>query len=489
MFRSSPGQGTTRAVCVALSLATAAFAAPRGTGGDVTADITAKVGLYEQSTRGVCGLLIVDLRDGTELADIRSRELFVPASNQKVLTSAFALASLGKDFRFATELYRVGDDLLLVGDGDPTLGHPSIAEGKGGSIYDRVDALAAAAAKEFAPNHAGDLLLSGRFDVQPNRNPDWPKAQYSRWYCAPVAALDFCNNCFDVTFDVEGGRSRATVLPESSFIHVENDTKVGRKHLWSLKAADDCSLVRLTGTVSRSTSEPLSVPVDDPPMLAGRVLAGRCRLAGLDIGGDVRKVALADVDMSRAKLLARIATPLPEVMRRCNKQSLNMAAECMFLRAGDGRWSGSATKMTETLVAKYGVDRGQIVVRDGGGLSKSNRVSPRAMAAVLDKLARGDAAQVFLASLPRSGTDGTLDDRMDAGPADSRVIAKTGYVDGASCLSGYVLDRDYRVAVAFSILVGKFRSGHAWQAKDLQDAVCRELVAYLDSQAATAPAR
>ena len=46
----------------------------------------------------------------------------VPASNLKLVTTSAALDFLGADFRFRTVLARHGDDLVLIGDGDPTFG-------------------------------------------------------------------------------------------------------------------------------------------------------------------------------------------------------------------------------------------------------------------------------------------------------------------------------------------------------------------------------
>jgi D-alanyl-D-alanine carboxypeptidase/D-alanyl-D-alanine-endopeptidase (penicillin-binding protein 4) len=61
-------------------------------------------------------------------------------------------------------------------------------------------------------------------------------------------------------------------------------------------------------------------------------------------------------------------------------------------------------------------------------------------------------------------------------PYKSRVRAKTGYVKGTRTLSGYVKTLDEEV-IAFSILVNKIK-GSTWQAKRLQDVICRSLVTY-----------
>lgn len=471
-------------LCLAL-LAPGAFCSAAGA--DLAGQVRGLVSRYESSTKAICGVAVVDLRRGEELVNIRSRDLFVPASNQKILTSAFALASLGPGFEFTTSVYRLGDDIVVVGDGDPLLGDPRLAAGESVSIYRELDRWAAAVLAKVGPTIKGDLLVASRFTGPGYRHPDWPAGQASRWYCAPVSGLNFHDNCFDVTFTVTGKTVEANVVPASPFIKVISRVRRGKRHLWSLTCDPDQAEVRLAGSVRRSTTRPVSVAVADPLMLLGRVFAGRCLKAGISLRGRVRKADPAKLDLSRATPLARPATllaqtrtSLAKVMMRANKRSLNLAAECLFLRAGDGTWAGSAAKMRRTLVERFDLDGSQLVVRDGGGLSKLNRVSPRVVCRILGKLAVGPGAGQWLASLPRSGTDGSLARRLGRRPYAGRILAKTGHVTGASCLSGYVLDDDWRVALAFSVLVGRVKSGQSWRANDLQDAICRRLVKYLD---------
>ena len=153
-----------------------------------------------------------------------------------------------------------------------------------------------------------------------------------------------------------------------------------------------------------------------------------------------------------------------------------MSAECMFLRAGDGTWSGSAKIMIDTLAKAYGLSPDSLQVRDGGGLSRGNRVTADAVTKILAALARGEQAHLFLDSLPISGTDGRLRRRMAKDPYRGRVLGKTGYIAGVSCLSGYVLDRARKPALAYSILVNDVPSGKGYLAKRLQDDLCRMMV-------------
>ena len=69
---------------------------------------------FRQSCRAVVGVSVRHVADGRVLFQDGADNLLIPASNQKILTSAFALQRLGRGFSFTTTVYRQGDDLVLV---------------------------------------------------------------------------------------------------------------------------------------------------------------------------------------------------------------------------------------------------------------------------------------------------------------------------------------------------------------------------------------
>lgn len=440
--------------------------------------VAAAVEEFRKTAAPTVGIAAVDLRTGQTLLDINAAAPLIPASNQKLLTSAFALARLGRDFRFTTTVYSLGDDILVVGDGDPTLGDPVLAAAAEKSIYAELDRWAQAI-RQTRGTVIGDLVLCTSWLRGSGRHEDWPRGQWQRWYAAPAASLNFNDNCFDITFSVASGRATPRVQPASRFIQVVSQVQVARKHGWSASTNEDDSVLTLTGTLARGGEEPVSVAVDHPPLLLGRALAERLALAGVTLGGTVRAAPVASVDLAQARRIAQTTTPLAVVLARSNKRSLNLAAECLFLRAGDGTWTGSAALMARTLQEVPGLDTTGLVIRDGGGLSRGNRVSAATMTALLSAVLRRSEGKLLVDSLPISGTDGTMQRRLAESPYRGRVLGKTGYIAGVCTLSGYVLDEAGRPAIAYSILVNDAPS--AAKAKGFQDALCRLLVDYLQA--------
>ncbi|MFW6132660.1 MAG: D-alanyl-D-alanine carboxypeptidase/D-alanyl-D-alanine-endopeptidase [Planctomycetota bacterium] len=491
-IRNLPRRGLSGRALLLLVAAVLAAAGVAG-GAETGARVAARVRAYEKANAGRAAVSVVALppagRDAAPqpLVAIRADRSSIPASNQKLLTAAFILAQFGGGYRFTTDVYLRGEDLVVVGGYDPLLGDPVLAADEDESIYAELDAWTAAVRAATGGRLDGDILLSGPAEATRVRPPGWPEDQLQREYAAPAWALNFHNNCIAVSFAANATRTEPRLRPLSRRIRVVNKVRVGKRNIWSMRTAEDGAVVVLRGTVTGKKTWPLNVAIDRPGLLLGRVLADRLARGGVAFDGRIRRVGPLDADSGGMRRLARTQTPLATVLQRVNKQSVNMAAECMLLAAGDGTWEGSAAMMERTLREAYGLGEDAVCVADGSGLARGNRVTARAMTTVLSALSRGRRGAVLLESLSTAGVDGTLDDRLDEPGCRGRIRAKTGYIRGVSCLSGYVLDRAGAPRMAFSVLVNGIRPGKAWKAKDLQDALCRILIRHTD--AADEPAR
>jgi len=180
--------------------------------------------------------------------------------------------------------------------------------------------------------------------------------------------------------------------------------------------------------------------------------------------------------------VATETTPLADALARANKQSLNMMAECLFLRsaAEPGRpadWRSAAEVARKVLREDYGLSGRQFRLSDGSGLSKRNLVAPAAITHLLRALA---AERLFVDSLAVAGKDGSMARRLPR--CRGRVLGKTGSLAGASALSGYVLDLKGRPALVFSILTNGRTRGKTLTAKRFEDAVCRKLIVHADRE-------
>jgi D-alanyl-D-alanine carboxypeptidase/D-alanyl-D-alanine-endopeptidase (penicillin-binding protein 4) len=178
-----------------------------------------------------------------------------------------------------------------------------------------------------------------------------------------------------------------------------------------------------------------------------------------------------------ALALAQVESdPLPAVLAEMDRDSDNFAAEMLLKTLGAEVGTGGTTAAGAAIVirdlASAGVPLLGIRIVDGSGLSVDDRLTARALAALLVAVWNDvDLRDPFWASLPVAGINGTLEDRLRMPPARGAVRAKTGTTDRASALSGYVRDR-----YGFAVLQNGSPVS-TWSARKAQDRFATALAA------------
>jgi D-alanyl-D-alanine carboxypeptidase/D-alanyl-D-alanine-endopeptidase (penicillin-binding protein 4) len=145
-----------------------------------------------------------------------------------------------------------------------------------------------------------------------------------------------------------------------------------------------------------------------------------------------------------------------------------------------GSWVTGSQAAKSFLKDTLNVPVENLVIDDGGGLSKTNRITTDILAKILLYAQKQPWGADYLKTLAVAGVDGTLKKRMKRTSAAGRVSAKTGYIAGISSLSGYVADSHGHPKIIFSMIF-QFPSGKLWQAKSAEDKLCIRLAEYLGS--------
>jgi len=174
-----------------------------------------------------------------------------------------------------------------------------------------------------------------------------------------------------------------------------------------------------------------------------------------------------------------VQTSIETAVTRCNRDSENLYAEAVLKRIGNeltgqpGSWLYGGSILRIVAFERLGDPSltTRLTVSDGSGLSRDNRVPPETLTAWLCSMANDEQlSDVFLGSLAVGGVSGTLDDRLATARLDGAVVhAKTGYIRGVSCLSGYVTASDGHRR-CFSIMINGLKAPLA-HAKQLQDRI------------------
>ncbi len=443
------------------------------------------------------GARVVVLHDQPRvLSDLNCNLPLKPASNQKVLTTAAALALLPADFKFRTLLGCRGEDLVVIGAGDPAFGDPDLARASKQTItavfHTWADKLKASGMTRIN----GRLLFDDFIYEQQFINPSWDqqfKGQMQRWYVAPVGGLNLNDNCVDILIrpgPSVGSPAQVTLIPNSPYLKLENSCKTAKKGEPSMRRSGESPLtITVSGSVSRpgDPRNPPNLTVVDPGLFFASSLRTVLAANGISIEGATLRQRVRAQDNSvpaDVRIIDVHEQTLPDILLRCNKDSQNLFAEALLKAVGayagtspdkprEGSYASGRQAVTAFL-QHLKLDTEDCVIDDGSGLSHSNRTTAAVLAGVLVYMDRHPRQKEWISDMAEPGKDGTLRRRMK--DLTGKVFGKTGHIDGVSTLSGYVFGPANR-RYAFAILCNDTKRGKM-SAHELQDSICRKLATW-----------
>jgi serine-type D-Ala-D-Ala carboxypeptidase/endopeptidase (penicillin-binding protein 4) len=385
----------------------------------------------------------------------------VPASNEKVITAGAAVLLLGMQHEVKTELIAQGavdagvlkGALRVRGEGDPTFG----AKDHGESLS-KLTFFAERLKARGITRIAGDLLVDDSAFDQEWTGPDWPTSDpRTTSYLAQAGALSLDDGCIRVmvTPGEIGRPATLAVVPDVGHVKLNNGvvTGSGREGGLRFERADGSNDISVSGTIGRgSSAQRHDIAIHDPPMHFGRALKRALVLAGIAVDGSVRRAE--EGERKGGEVLLRYGTPLARILPAMLKESLNARADMLakhlgFATGNGGSFAGGALAMKKALEGA-GIDASKLVLADGSGLSRKNRVTAMAVQQLLVALHQHASGEGFRESLAEPGEEGTL--RRRFGGLEGRLFAKTGTLNGVKTLSGYVLTKSKKW-IAFSILM------------------------------------
>ncbi len=410
------------------------------------------------------GLLVVDA-EGRELVAERPDERFVPASNAKLFTAAAAFATLdtaAPDAASGATVRIEGRDVVLAGHGDARLSSAPDC---------RVDCLAELARAVAARTRVVRDVIGDDTAFPDER---WPAGM--SWnnmagrYGTAISALTVDDNVIAVTVTPGARDGAAATVTGDGYYRVESRVVTGdaRASLGATRLPGS-DLLRVVGTVPAGAPTTLSVAVDDPAHRAAWRLAALLRAARVRVTGrvTVRHRPLADADdparrgggpvarVPEPATLARLTPrPLAEDLRATMKASQNLHAELLLRRVGAVGGSGSVADgqaAVRALLDRAGVGRAATDFADGSGMSNYDRITPRAAVALLRWTQAQPWGAAFRDTLPVGAVDGTLARRFAGTPLAGKVFAKTGSLNAANALSGFLVAASGRT-LTFSAL-------------------------------------
>ena len=361
------------------------------------------------------GILVVNPVTGDTLFSRNAGKLFMPASNQKIITGSIALTLLGPDYRFKTAFVSRGvvrdsmldGDLIVIGRGDPTVSNRA-QQGNAMSWMARIaDSLTARGIKRVN----GALVRGGNAFPDSIYGYGWEWDDLTTESGAPIDELLYNEGMTTMPAHVNGRDTTVDIATRTP----------GRTYLEALATALAAKRITIARGVADSVAE--------------------INASGLDT------------------LFVVSSPPLRDILRLLEKPSQNQIAEILIHtigleKTGVGTADSGAAVIKRQLVS-WGAETDGFRVYDGSGLSRHDLVSPETIVRTLVTIQRDTAFQAFYDALPVAGVDGTLRTRMVGTPAAGNMHAKTGTLQFVRSLSGYVNDADGDRLV-FSLLHNHF---------------------------------
>jgi serine-type D-Ala-D-Ala carboxypeptidase/endopeptidase (penicillin-binding protein 4) len=435
--------------------------------------VTRLLAKHEALKQAAWGIKVVNLATGAAIFSLNADHLFTPASNAKLMATAYALSELGPDHRFLTRLVSatppdsngvLPGDLVIIGGGDPTIADRTYTdEGVAASDpFAPIDALVAQLSAAGIKHIQGDIIGDDRRYVWDPYPSGWAEDDTVESDGAPVSPLIYADNKVTVAVrpaDADGEPGLVTLWPETGYLQLTSLVTTGNTTRIQRRRDAGSRQIEIRGEVRRPDRHELSV--DDPAVYFAHVVRERLLAQGIAVDGTARarhlygRQALTIPAPEPIELARRQSPPLASILRYVNKESQNLHAEVLLreaaLEPGTAITRAAALSGLDRFLERLGIPTAQVDLADGSGLSRLDLATPDSMVKVLRAMGRGEQGELWMSTLPIGGEDGTLRERFSR-LKGVKIMAKTGTLRHVTALSGYLVRHDNQ-KLAFSIMV------------------------------------
>lgn len=381
------------------------------------------------------GVIVTDL-DGKVLYE-RNADLHVmPASNQKLISCAYALATLGPDYRAQTKIWKLRDRVVVESNGDPSLTYAQLAEAR----------------KTLRLNGRQPVYVKQAYRVGVPES--WEVDDLPNRYAAKVSAFTFDQSAFEIW----AKKGKPELRPSAFGVKLVHDATLGpgKTDYDPLK-----KIARYGDDLPQAETRLDTLALPEPDEAAASVLG--------------KKFIPTDKAPDRAPDLVIEGKPLKEILKTCLVNSDNNMAENFMLMASaklgdihEDPYKFGRARVEKFLTQTVGIDPTEFHYFDGSGMSRHNFVTARTIAKLLAWANRQPTAPLWKSCLV-SPMNGTLKRRLEG----VDFHGKTGTLDMVVALSGYVRTKQ-GVDLISSVVLNQFNCSSA-KARDIADNFTKSL--------------
>jgi D-alanyl-D-alanine carboxypeptidase/D-alanyl-D-alanine-endopeptidase (penicillin-binding protein 4) len=453
---------------LALAFALLALAARSQTLPETVAEILTRAGIPAESVAAV----VEPAGGGAAIVSVNATRPMNPASVMKLVTTFAALDMLGPAYTFKTEALVTGQvsggvlsgDLVLRGGGDPKL------------TYDRLWLLLAQLRSRGVREIRGNLVLDRSFFAPVAHDAALFDNEPRRAYNVGPDALLLNFKAATLRLVPEKGAVRASLDPDLPSIELHTRLKLveGPCGDWrdrlklEVDEQDLLATMQVSGNFAASCGERVwPVSLYDADRYASVIFRSLWSQLGGRFDG---KVVSGRAPDNAELLVAFESEPLSNLVRDINKFSNNVMARQVFLTlsaappAQPGEAAASERAIKGWLKGR-GLDFPELVLENGSGLSRKERLSVKNTVALLQEAWKSAVMPELMSSLPITAVDGTFKRRFGNGAAAGQSHLKGGTLTGVRAVAGWVLDRKGRRWVV-AMTINDARAGSAQGALD-----------------------
>ncbi len=413
--------------------------------------------------RGQISWSFRDVATGQELDAFEQKKMMIPASTQKVFTTAIAINSLDISYVFQTKIAVTGrikrgkltGDLIVHGDGDPSFGSGIAGALSGDSVLYKIGKML---------QDSGISKINGNIIIDPFIWPydhsviprNWTWEDIGNYYGAGAWGLNWRSNEFDIRFTAGKNyneTSRTEILSTwAKYLKLESSVKSNtyeKRDIYIYSSplservfADGAQLIGSEPNIERAA-------LPDPPRAFGLELKNYLASIGIEHNGELNTQSSQSI--SAPTWMVFNSPPLSDLVFETNQKSNNLFAECIGKKLAINQIGSSdypTGKMLELKLNEYKPysDSAMHLV-DGCGLSRNNSICTSFQSQFLRSQTKATRFPYFLQSLPKAGEEGT----MKNFPKANQLRAKTGSLNKVRAYAGYFFDQNNHW-IAFSFI-------------------------------------
>lgn len=439
---------------------------------------------------GFLGLSIKSVNSDKNIIEFNPKKSLQPASTMKLISTATALITLGKDFKYSTILEYSGQfkdsvlvgNIIIRGSGDPSLGswrfknQPDYKQ-----LMDRwTKKIKNLGIKEIRGRIFGDGSFFDE-NVLPN---SWIWGDMGNYYGAGSYGLNMNENLYWVSFKPANYMESALLvktspdLPYYQKINRVLTDKAGTGDQVNIYSTPYQDVLVLQGFVPAGNDFSVKGSIPDPALFSAYFLQKKL----LENGIIVSETPLSYLEANKRNIYyqkplqtIQIDTlnspPLADLVRECNFQSINLYAETFLKMPSVSMKLGSSTenavKGLNQIWQTKNVKLEGLKMKDGSGLSPSNGITPNNMTDVLKAMYLEKSFGAFYESIPIVGVSGTVSKLGKSSKAVGNVRAKSGSIDGVRAYAGYFTARNGEM-MCFSMMLNKYNSDFGSATRELE---------------------